>query len=285
MSRTSGKLQAHQGQEDALDGLAHEVVLHGGRADDGGRVDGVLALRDAGDVEDGVLVFERVVAGVIAEGAFRALFAQFHIAFEYDLRVGRHLQVAGFALDHLDRLAAQEPGDHHLVQIRRQRQDGRIHGGRIGADGHGHIHALHSARLKAPVVLGPLLVGLPVHAGGAVVIHLHAVHAAIALAGVGIAGEHERKSDEAATVLRPTLQDRVFGQGEAAAPDHLLAGSAPDGLREEGPHLRKLGQHFQLADETLRHAHLEEFGDAAGDFLDRGNFERDLHLAHARRRR
>ncbi len=32
------------------------------------------------------------------------------------------------------------------------------------------------------MMLSPLLVGLPVHAGGAVVINLHAIHAAVALA-------------------------------------------------------------------------------------------------------
>ena len=41
--------------------------------------------------------------------------------------------------------------------------------------------------LHAAVVFRALLVGLPVHAGGALVEDLHAVHAAVALAGVGIA--------------------------------------------------------------------------------------------------
>ena len=66
-------------------------------------------------------------------------------------------------------------------------------------------------------MLGALLVGLPVHAGGALVEDLHAVHAAVALAGVGVAGEDQRQGDEAPAVLRPALQDREVEQREAVA--------------------------------------------------------------------
>ena len=71
-STISGMVSAHQRQEDALHGLAHPRVFHRRLADDGGRVDRVLAMRDAGDVEDGVEIFRRVEAGVVAERAFHA---------------------------------------------------------------------------------------------------------------------------------------------------------------------------------------------------------------------
>ena len=51
-----------------------------------------------------------------------------------------------------------------------------------------------SMRLTVPaaretaVVFGALLVGLPMHSRGPVVEDLHAVHAAVALAGVGVLG-------------------------------------------------------------------------------------------------
>ena len=38
-----------------------------------------------------------------------------HVAFEHELRVGRHLQVDGAALHQVHRLAAQEAGEEHLV--------------------------------------------------------------------------------------------------------------------------------------------------------------------------
>ena len=208
--------------------------------------------------------------------------AQFDVAFEHDLGVRRHLQVRRLAPHHLDRLAAQEAGDHHLVQVRRQREDGGVHGGRVGADGHGHIHAPRIARLEPPaIVLGALLVGLPVHARGALVVDLHAVHAAVALAGVRVPGEDQRQGDEAAAVVGPALQDRVVGQREAVAPDDFLAGPAGNRLREERTHLGELGQHLELADQPFRHAHLQVLRDAAGHLVHRGHLQRDLHLPHA----
>ena len=66
---------AHGGEEDALDGLAHPCVLHGRLANYSGGVDGVLAMGDAGEMEDGVLVGEGVEAGVVAEGTLGAQFA------------------------------------------------------------------------------------------------------------------------------------------------------------------------------------------------------------------
>jgi len=70
-----GDLQAHGGEKNALDGLAHPCVFHGRFADDGSGVNRVLAMRDAGEVEDGVLVGQGVEAGVVAEGAFTTEFA------------------------------------------------------------------------------------------------------------------------------------------------------------------------------------------------------------------
>ena len=67
--------ELHQRQKDALDGLDHPRIFHRRLADDGGRVDGIPAVRDAGDVEDGVFVFHGVEAGLVAEGTFRAQFA------------------------------------------------------------------------------------------------------------------------------------------------------------------------------------------------------------------
>ena len=71
-STISGSVSCMRGKKDALDGLAHPRVFHRRLADDGGGVDGALAVGDAGDVEDRVVVLHGVEAGVIAEGAFRA---------------------------------------------------------------------------------------------------------------------------------------------------------------------------------------------------------------------
>jgi hypothetical protein len=63
-------------------------------------------MRDALDMEDRVEILERVEAGVIAKRPLGLQFTNVDISFEHDLSVGRNLQVAGLAFDHLDRLAA-----------------------------------------------------------------------------------------------------------------------------------------------------------------------------------
>ena len=57
------------------------------------------------------------------------------------------------------------------------------------------------------VVFGGDFLALPVHAGGALVVDLHAIHADVALAGSGIAGDDAGQSDEASGIFGPALQD------------------------------------------------------------------------------
>ena len=137
-----GEGELHERQEDALDGLAHPGVFHGRLADDGGGVDGVFAVGDAGDVEDGVVLGHGVEAGVVAEGAFGAELVEFDVAFEDDFGVGGDFEVDGFALDQLDGLLAQEAGDEELFDFGRRGDDGGEGGGGIGADGYGDLHAV-----------------------------------------------------------------------------------------------------------------------------------------------
>ena len=74
------------------------------------------------------------------------------------------------------------------------------------------------------IVLGGDFLALPVHAGGALVVDLHAVHADVALAGFRIAGDDAGQRDETAAILRPALQNGKVEQREVVALDHFLAG-------------------------------------------------------------
>ena len=94
---------------------------------------------DRGQVKDRVLVGQGIEAGVVAEGALGTQFIQLDVAFEYDLGVGRNLQIDGFALDKLDRLAAQKTGDEKLLNFGRRGHDGGEGGRGIGADGDGNL--------------------------------------------------------------------------------------------------------------------------------------------------
>ena len=187
-----GQLQAHQRQENALDGLAHVEILHGRRADDGGGVDRVLALRDAGDVEHRVFVGQRIEAGVIAERAFACAARPARRSLRARSRRWPELP------DRTSRTSPSPPGlprrKPAIIISSRSGGSGRI--AEYMVAGSAPIATATSMRLVCPlrlqpaVMLGALLVRLPVHAGGALVEDLHAVHAAVALAGVGIARKH-----------------------------------------------------------------------------------------------
>ena len=214
-------------------------------------------MRDAGDVKHRVLVFERVEAGVIAERAFAAQLAQFHVAFEHDLGIGRHFQIAGLALHHLDGAAAQEAGDHHLVEVRRQRQNRR--------------DTWWPDRRRSPPRRPCASLAPGAHAGGSAPRPACASAsacrwcarrrpacdtAAVALAGVGILREHHRQRDEAAAVLRPAVQDRDSRAARSRSRRITsLHGPPETDLRKERAHLGQLRQHFELADQALRAAH------------------------------
>ena len=65
------------------------------------------------------------------------------------------------------------------------------------------------------LVLGAALVDLPVHAQGALVEHLQAVHADVAPAGGRVARDDGRQRDVAAAVVGPALQDGQRGPATA----------------------------------------------------------------------
>jgi hypothetical protein len=67
MSTISGEVHLEDGQEEFHGRAADVEVFHRRHADDGGGINGVLAVRDGGDVEDGIRLGQGVVAGVIAE--------------------------------------------------------------------------------------------------------------------------------------------------------------------------------------------------------------------------
>ena len=134
---------------------------------------------------------------------------------------------------------------------------------------------------QAAIMLGALFVGLPVHAGGALVVNLHAVQPQLRLPVSGL-----RENTIGSVMKRPPscgqhFRIGKFVQRKIVAADHFLARPVGHDLRKERAHLGQLRQHLQFADEPFGHAHFQKLGDARGDFIDRGHFERDLHPPHA----
>ena len=135
---------------------------------------------------------------MVAERTLTAHLIRADVALEDDFRRGRHLDVDRLALDHLDRLVAQETSEDHLIDVARQRSRRRIRHDGVRADGHGRLDALAALRLHVAEVLRAVLVDVPVHARRLAVILLQAVHADIALTRLRVLREDERQRDERA---------------------------------------------------------------------------------------
>ncbi len=82
------KVHLEDGQEELQGGAADVEVFHRRDADDGGGIDGVFAVRDGGNVEDGIRLGQGVLTGVVAERAFFAQrLARVNVAFDDDVGV------------------------------------------------------------------------------------------------------------------------------------------------------------------------------------------------------
>ena len=105
---TKKRLWKTPSADSALPTISGKFILKMGRksftdappdADDGGGLDGVLAMRDGGDVEDGMRLGQRVVAGVVADQAFVAQrLGRVNVAFDDEVGVGGNFEVVRFAL-------------------------------------------------------------------------------------------------------------------------------------------------------------------------------------------
>ena len=81
-------------------------------------------MRNTGNVEHWIVVFERVKAGVVSERPFGPQLVEFYITFQNDFSRRRNFQVNGFALNQLERLLPKESGNQVFLHIRRRRNDG-----------------------------------------------------------------------------------------------------------------------------------------------------------------
>ena len=84
-----GEVHLEDGQKEFHGRAADVEVFHRRDADNGGGINGVFAVRDGGDVEDGIRLGQGVVAGVIAERAFIAQrLSRVNVAFDDEVGVG-----------------------------------------------------------------------------------------------------------------------------------------------------------------------------------------------------
>src|ERR1700688_2079216 len=112
------------------------------------------------------------------------------------------------------------------------------------------------------------LLSLPMHARGALVVNLHAVHPHVAFARLRITRSYAGQSNESARVFRPALQDREVEQGKIVALDHFLAWSGGNRARKKLAHLREQGKHLELVEEALGRLYIHEHPDTTGDLVE-----------------
>ena len=103
-----------------------------------------------------------------------------------------------------------------------------------------------AARIFA-VVFGSYFLSLPVHAGGMLIVNLHAVHSDVALAGLRIARDYAGKSDEAARVLRPALEDGKPSSEKLSRRMTSLHGPVETVLGKNFPISASMGSIFTLS--------------------------------------
>jgi hypothetical protein len=272
-----GNRLSNEREEEPLDGLPHETVLHRRRADDRRHVDRPRTPRHGGHVEDREIVVQRVEAGVIAEGPFAPRLARIQVAFEDELRLGRHHHVDGLGPDHGNALLPQETGEQELRNAGGKRRDRREDRRRVASDRGGGFHAPALPRVP-PRLSRAVLVLLPVHPGRVPVEELHSVHADVAPAGDRIARNDQRHGDEATRVLRPALEDReLFEIDGVSGLDDLLAGRILDRLRKDRTEIGDLRQGLQLSQEPFRRLRVAEEVEPLGPGLVRSDAERFEH--------
>ena len=243
-------------EEDAFGGFAEVIVFLRGLADDGGGIDGIFAVGDGGDGEDGELSGEGVEAGVVAEGAFENGLAGIDVAFDDDFAVGGDFEGDGFAGDEIEPAAHEEAGEHVFVDA-----GGKGCGGGVGKDGFAAEGdgegAFFTAGGPGAEVAGSVVVRVPVHGGGFGAEELDAVHAEVSGAGVGMFGDDLAEGDVLAAVFGPALDEGEFGEVSRVGEDDFLTEGAAAG----GADFRHVGADFQEVD-----AFFDFIEKAGGDF-------------------
>src|SRR5262245_34350173 len=116
-----------------------------------------LSVRDCAHFHDLALALAETVPGKLAKRPFRRPFVRQNFPFDDHLRVRRHKNVGGFALDELERLTEQPTHNRTLVFVDGSDRETTESDGGMNADGESDRQWL-SVRfcdaLKLPEVLG-----------------------------------------------------------------------------------------------------------------------------------
>lgn len=157
--------------------------------------EGVVAVGEAGDVDDVALPHGGVVVGVLAEGAFVFQEVVEDLSFDDDLGVGRDFEVGlGEGAGHFERLSQHASGDLVFAVVQGSLVlHGHEEGGVVAEDdGAGGVPALCLIFREG---LGVVAVGDHEEAQAAVSLELHALDGAVDDASLGVFEDHGSRGE------------------------------------------------------------------------------------------
>ena len=196
-----------------------EIEVFLARLPDHGRGDdGVGATTDRVELDDRVVVFQRVVAVVIAEGSLRLAHVGAHSSDESDLRLSDEGVRADRVLRERESFADEERSEQKFADVLGERGDRRRGERGRSAEEHRHREGL-IRRLRLVQVVAASLVDLPVDPEGLRAVLLHAVDPEVVALVRGVLGVDERPGEKGATVVGPTRDDRERIEGAALFDD------------------------------------------------------------------
>ena len=199
--------QARERTEHLLRCIAEKFVLHRRTANDRGGINRILAMCDGLYMEDWKFRCGGVMAEVIAERPFHSAFFRRDQSFEDKLGVCRNADGDGSSADKRRSPSAEETCEHGFIDSFRQRRDCRHQQGWIGTERHGDFERLMKLLGLVIMEAAPFL-NLPVHAGSALVEHMHPVHTHVPVSVAGIIRDDLGQGDEATAVIRPAFENR-----------------------------------------------------------------------------
>lgn len=170
----------------------------------------VFSMGNGGDMKHRVIIRQRVVTGMISKRTFPPQFTGIDIPLQHKFGFSRNLQIVCDAPGHDHRLLPDKARQENLVDASGHGGGRGVYGGRIRADSDRYRHAPVSAPVFIQIVR-PVLMDMPVHAGGVSVKYLHSIHAEVLPAGFKASGENERQGDKGARICRPAMEYRELG--------------------------------------------------------------------------
>src|SRR5207253_9021237 len=124
---------------------------------------------------------------------------------------------------------------------------------------------------------------MPVHAGGDVVVLLQPIDTDVPGLGFRISSDDGSQRHKGTGILRPALDDWQFVQHglRGLGYHHFLTGRRSlNHPWRKLPYLQQSREKGEFIDDRLRNLRLEQFSDAKGDVIEAFNFQRLAYPAH-----